>query len=67
MNSIDVLKTIYKPYRYTKKGNTTIIESTSGSYVIKDKKSDIKKLYDYLKSRHIDTFPELIDDTRSNA
>ena len=67
MNSIDVLKSIYKPYRFTKKGHTTIIESTSGSYVIKDKKNDIKKLYAYLKSRHIDTFPELIDDTRSDV
>ena len=66
MNSIDVIKNIYKPYRLTKKGKTTIIHSTTGDYVIKEKGKDIKKLYDYLKSRHIDSFPELIDDTRSD-
>ncbi len=66
MNSIDVIKNIYKPYRLTKKGKTTIINSTTGSYVIKEKGQDIKKLYAYLKSRHIDSFPELVDDTRSD-
>ena len=37
-NAIDEIKELYKPYRYTKRKNITIIESTSGSYVIKEKK-----------------------------
>ena len=38
--ALEVLKTTYKPYRYTKKKNITIIDSTSGSYVIKEKKDN---------------------------
>ena len=64
--SIDVLKKIYKPYRYTKKGNTTIIYSTSGDFVIKEENKNIKELYSYLKSRNFDNFPNILDDSRKN-
>src|SRR5574344_2287437 len=67
MNSIDVLKNIYRPYRYTIKGKTTIINTTSGDYVIKEKSKDIKELYGYLISRNFDNFPKLIDESRKDV
>ena len=39
-SSLEALKTTLKPYRYTKKKNVTIIDSTSGSYVIKEKSNN---------------------------
>jgi len=64
--TIDILKRVYKPYRLTLKGNTTILETTSGHFVAKEKNDkDIKRLHTYLKSRNFDFFPNLIDDTRS--
>ena len=65
--SIDVLKEIYKPYRYTIKGNSTIIESTSGNFVIKPKTKDLKELFDYLNSRSFHNFPKLVDSSRSDT
>jgi len=63
--TLDVLKRIYKPYRLTLKGRTTILETTSGSFVVKPKRNkDIKGLYAYLKSRSFDFFPNLVDDSR---
>ena len=64
-NAIDEIKELYKPYRYTKRKNITIIESTSGSYVIKEKNNDkVKEAYNYLLSRNFDYFPKLIDNNR---
>ena len=65
--SIDVLKEIYKPYRYTIKGKSTIIESTSGNFVIKPKTKDLKELFDYLNSRSFHNFPKLVDSSRSDT
>ncbi len=67
--SLEVLKRIYKPYRYTYKGNVTILETTSGDFVVKEKneENDIKKLYAYLLSRSFNNFPPLIDESRSNV
>ena len=68
MNSIDVLAKIYKPYRVTIKGNATIFNSSSGNYVIKEKKDrDIKELYKYLSSRSFNYYPKLIEDNRSDV
>ena len=39
-NALEEIKGTYKPYRITKKKNVTIIDSTSGSYVIKEKKDN---------------------------
>ena len=64
--SLEVIKEIYKPYRYTYKGSATIIESTSGNYVIKERKRDLNSLFSYLKSRNFDNFPNLVDDSRKN-
>lgn len=65
--SLDVLKNIYKPLKYTIKGKTTILETTSGNFVVKDKTNDIKELYTYLKSRNFNNFPKLIDNTRKDV
>ena len=66
-NSIDILKSIYKPYRYTIKGKSTLIETTSGDYIIKEKNKDIKDLYNYLKSRGFTNFPKLVDASRKDV
>ena len=65
--SLEVIKNIYKPYRYTIKGKTTILETTSGDFIVKEKNNDIKSIYNYLLSRNFDYFPELIDETRKNV
>lgn len=65
--SIEVLKSIYKPYRYTIKGKTTLLETTSGDFIIKPKTKDISELYTYLLSRNFDNFPNLIDSSRSGV
>lgn len=68
-NAIDELKRIYKPYRLTKKNNITILDSTSGSFVIKMKENDhVSDAYQYLMSRNFDYFPKLIPiDARSDV
>ncbi len=69
MNEINsIIKEVYKPYRYTIKGKTTIIESTLGNFIIKAKEdSDIKALYSYLKSRDFLNMPNLIEDNRDEV
>lgn len=63
--TLEVLKSIYKPYRYTIKNKSIIIETTSGNYVLKEKgNKDIKELYVYLKSRAFDNFVPLVDGER---
>ena len=65
--SLEILKSIYKPYRYTLKGKATLLETTSGDFIIKPKKKDISELYNYLLSRGFDNFPKLIDASRSDV
>jgi len=62
MNSaLEEIKNIYKPYRLTKKKNITIIDSTSGSFVIKKNHDNkVSDAYNYLLSRSFDYFPKLI-------
>ena len=66
-DSIEVLKSIYKPLKYTIKGKATILETTSGNYIVKEKNSDIRSLYRYLESRNFYNFPRLIDDSRKEV
>lgn len=66
-NSIEILKQIYKPYRYTLKGNITLLQTTSGDFVVKPKRNDLKSIYNYLKSRNFDYYPNLIDDSRGDV
>ncbi len=65
LRSLDVIKEAYKPLKVTILGNVQILESTSGTVVLKEKKDqNIRELYDYLKSRGFSYFPELVDDSR---
>jgi hypothetical protein len=65
--SLEVLKDIYKPIRYTKRGKITILETTSGNFVVKPKENDIAKVYRYLQSRNFHEFPELVDFSRDEV
>lgn len=65
--SLEILKSIYKPYRYTIKGNATILETTSGDFIIKPKKKDLQELYNYLISRGFNNFPKLVDASRKDV
>ena len=61
MNKLDSFKSLYKPFRYTIKGNCTILETTSGNFVVKKKpkNKDIPSIFNYLKSRNFIYFPEV--------
>lgn len=66
-NALLELKNLYKPYRFTKKKNITILESTSGSFVVKSKSdSKVHDAYNYLKSRNFDYFPDLVGEDRDD-
>lgn len=69
MNKLESLKSLYKPYRYTIRGNCTILETTSGNFVIKKrpKEKDLVSIFNYLKSRNFDYFPNIYSDTRDNT
>lgn len=67
-NSIEVLKQIYKPYRYTIMGKCTLLESTSGKLIVKEKTDcNINNLYNYLRVRNFNNFPKLLEDNRSDV
>lgn len=68
-DKLSKIKDIYKPYRLTKKKNVTIIDSTSGSFVIKEKSNDkVRDAYQYLLSRNFDYFPKLaLEDRGTNV
>lgn len=65
--SLEILKAIYKPYRYTIKGKTTILETTSGDFIIKPKNKDMNELYNYLTNRGFMNFPKIIDASRDEV
>lgn len=67
--SLEVLKSIYKPYRYTIRGNVLILETTSGDFVIKEKNNEksMRELYAYLMSRNFTNFPKLVDEARNDV
>lgn len=67
MNKLESIKSLYKPYRYTIKGKATILETTSGDFIIKPKKKDLVELYNYLTSRGFDAFPKIIDASRQEV
>jgi len=69
MNKLESLKSLYKPYRYTIRGNCTILETTSGNFVVKKrpKEKDLVSIFNYLKSRNFDYFPNIYSDTRDNT
>ena len=59
MSSLDILKSIYKPYRYTLNNHVTIVDSSSGKFVIKKQNKDLFTLFNYLHNRGFDSFPEI--------
>lgn len=65
--TLEILKSIYKPYKYTIKGKATILQTMTGDYIIKEKNKDLKELYEYLNSRGFTSFPSLIDSSRSDV
>ena len=65
--SLEILKAIYKPYRYTIKGKTTILETTNGDFIIKPKNKDMNELYNYLTNRGFMNFPKIIDASRDEV
>ena len=68
MNSLELISKLYKPYRITRLSKCTIIDSTEGSFVIKPKcGKDIKELFNYLKSRDFNGFPEIVDESRDDV
>lgn len=67
-NALEVLKNTYKPYRFTKKKNVTIIDSTSGTFVIKEKSNKkLNEIFNYLLSRNFDYFPKLATEEREDV
>lgn len=68
MNSLELINKLYKPYRITKKGVTTIIESMDGKYVVKPKKEkDENSLFKYLSHCGFNHFPTIVDESRSDV
>ena len=65
--SFEVYKEIYKPYRYTFKGKSIILETTSGNFVVKESSEKLKELFNYLLTRGFNNFPKIIDNSRSNT
>ena len=65
--SIEILKSIYTPYRYTIKGKSTILETTCGDFIIKPKNKDINELYTYLTNRGFMNYPKIIDSSRDEV
>ena len=65
MSSLDILKSVYKPYRYTLNNNVTVIESTSGKFVIKKQNKDLFTLFNYLTNRGFDNYPKIIHNYRN--
>ncbi len=66
-DSLEVLKKIYKPYKYTLLNKCTMLESTSGNIVVKKKGNvNIGELYSYLNSRGFTNYPKLIEDNRDD-
>lgn len=67
--SIEVLKNIYKPYRYTIQGKVLILNTMTGDFVVKEKKKDknMRELFSYLNSRSFTNFPNLVDESRNDV
>ena len=65
--SFEILKDIYKPIRLTIRGKVTILETMSGTIVVKEKENSMKDVYQYLSSRNFYAFPKLIENSRDGV
>lgn len=53
---------IFNPSKITICGNSYILTTDDGNFVVKKKNKDIRSLYSYLNSRNFDKYPKLIDE-----
>ena len=60
------LRKIFNPNKITLAGKSTIVDTESGKYVIKEKNKDIKSLFNYLDSRSFNNHPKIIDEYDNN-
>lgn len=57
---------IFNPSKITLIGKSTIVNTDSGKYVIKQKNKDINSLFNYLEGRSFNNYPNLIDEYDDN-
>lgn len=55
-----LINELYKPYRITKKGNVTFLDSTTGTLVVKKENKDLFSLFSYLEHQSFNYIPRLI-------
>ena len=60
-NELKILIDKYKPLKYTLKGKTINLFSTTGDYVIKPTNKNINELFRYLNSRNFTNFPKIVE------
>ena len=60
-NNLKALIDKYKPLKYTIKGKTINLFSTTGDYVIKPTNKNINELFKYLSSRNFSNFPKIVE------
>ena len=56
------LRAVFHPNKITISGKSTIVDTDSGKYVVKDKNKDLKELFNYLDSRSFNNYPNIIDE-----
>jgi hypothetical protein len=56
------VREIFHPSKITLAGKASIVDTTSGKYVIKEKNKDLKSLFNYLDSRSFNNYPNIIDE-----
>ena len=57
---------IFNPTKITISGKSHILTTKDGKYVVKEKKKDLKSLYNYLENRSFNKFPKIIDEYDNN-
>ena len=65
-NNYTVLNQIYKPHKYTIKNHAVILYCNDRNVVIKEKNSDLKPIYDYMKACNFENYIPIIDENRDN-
>ncbi len=60
------IKEIFNPKKITLAGKSTIVDTDSGKYVVKEKNKDLKDLFAYLDSRSFGNYPKIIDEYDNN-
>ena len=60
------IREVFHPSKITLSGRSTIVDTDSGKYVIKEKNKDLKSLFSYLDSRSFNNYPKIIDEYEDN-